>query len=218
MIGNSIGNQYKNRIKLSDFLDTRPNLAKKKRQKQYFGVCIDINEEILMESLHSSTRGSRKVAGLTMNKETDESIISSFDCRDTSEIELDTAESNLLDALKEYSDSAANVLSVLKDSLGSDCSSWNKNPKLTRLKPYLRDWYLETKWKPKIGHASILLKCREEEVVATMKTLLKKKSSKELKASDPELYNFSVNTRRIVLYFIENTIIKRAIALKEVMN
>ena len=89
---------------------------------------------------------------------------------------------------------------------------------MIRIKPYLRDWWLETKWRPTIGNASLILKCSEEDVVATMKAQLKNPSTKELKASDPELYKLINKVRRCVLYFIENTIVGRALALKQVTN
>ena len=153
-----------------------------------------------------------------MNKETDEFILSSFNSRDTSKIVLDADESNLLHALKEYSDSASKVLEVIKHTLGTDCSKWSKHPKMIRIKPYLRDWWLESEWRPKIVNASLILKCSEEDVVATMKAQLKKPSTKELKASNPELYKLTNKVRRCVLYFIENSIVGRALALKQVTN
>ena len=148
-------------------------------------------------SSSSSSRPSRNGASLNMNTETEDSSSSSLDDTDARLSVLTENECMLLHATKEYAVSSLQYVKVLTDTLGPDHSKWNNHPMMARIKPHLREWWLENKWKPQDNAAiilkcseedgAIILKCSEEDLVSTMKTQIRLRATNELKESDPEL-------------------------------
>ena len=168
-------------------------------------------------SSSSSSRPSRNGASLNMNTETEDNSLSSLDYTDASEIVLTQDESILLQATKEYAVSSLKYVEVLTDTLGPDRSKWNNHPMMARIKPHLREWWLENKWKPQ-DNAAIILKCSEEDVVLNMQTQMRLQTTVQLKKSDPELHKLKLKVRRCQNWFLERICVGQAEASNLVTN
>ena len=168
-------------------------------------------------SSSSSSRPSRNGASLNMNTETEENSSSSLDYTDARLTVLTENECMLLHATKEYAVSSLKHVEVLTETLGHDRSKWNNHPMMARIKPHLREWWLENKWKPQ-DNAAIILKCSEEDVVSNMQTQMRLQTTVQLKKSDPELHKLKLKVRRCQNWFLERICVGQAQASNLVTN
>ena len=168
-------------------------------------------------SSSSSSRPSRNGASLNMNTETEDSSSSSLDYTDARLTVLTENECMLLHATKEYAVSSLKYVQVLTDTLGPDRSKWNNHPMMARIKPHLREWWLENKWKPQ-DNAAIILKCSGEDVVSNMQTQMRLQTTVQLKKSDPELHKLKLRVRRCQNWFLERLCVGQAEASNLVTN
>lgn len=167
----------------------------------------------------NSTTAPRRLRGAEAEMEREDTLLSTFDCRETGTIVLSDEEAAILEATKSYADAGDALVQVLTKTLGDDRTAWHgKNSKLKNVKPFLRDWWIDKHWRVGKQNAAVILKCSDGAVVEAMKREIQKPSTKEEEADDIELFNLKNRIRKQVNWFLDKTVFAQAKALKQVRS